>query len=198
MLRRFWASSTRFEGYVTFVVVSWNLCRIHGTSQLQMSERSAVGVSNLKWEKLRYLEIPKDASLLLHVLLHGNSQNPNTLIMDACDVETGCVIIQKQADKVVSESKYWSRLLIDTEGPYGTKQTECLAMVWDFLLLRSYLRNNRITKRSDHGSLKKWIWRKSAEYSYVGGLDFRNTGLTSFNVQKANFKLQICLHVSTL
>ncbi|NJR72361.1 MAG: hypothetical protein HC782_04925 [Gammaproteobacteria bacterium] len=63
-----------------------------------------------------------------------------TLDTDACAVQVGCVLLQKQPDDTVRPIGYWSLALNDAERRYDTTQRECLAIVWSVLILRPFLK----------------------------------------------------------
>jgi len=58
---------------------------------------------------------------------------------DACAVQVGCTLLQKQPDKSILPVGYYSRGLIPAEQNYSTTDRECLAVVWACFLLRPYL-----------------------------------------------------------
>lgn len=39
---------------------------------------------------------------------------------DVCDTQVGCVLLQKQEEKVLNPADYWSKALGDTERRYDT------------------------------------------------------------------------------
>lgn len=73
---------------------------------------------------------------------------------DACAVQTGCVLLQKQSDNNVRTIGHWFRALNDADRRYDTTKKECRAVVWSVLILRPYLEGTRFTIRADHDLLK--------------------------------------------
>lgn len=75
---------------------------------------------------------------------------------DACEKQVGCVVLKKQREGVPKPIGYWSRSLNKAEQEYDTTHRECLAVVWEVLMLRPYLEGSRFTIRTHHDALQ-WI-----------------------------------------
>lgn len=73
---------------------------------------------------------------------------------DACTFQDGCVHLPHQEHETTKPTGYWSGSLTDAESKYDTTQWECLAIVWDVLIIRPYLEGIRLTIRTDHDSVK--------------------------------------------
>lgn len=98
----------------------------------------------------------KNALISPPVLALPNFTGHITLDTDACNVQVGRVLLQKQRDETVRPVGSWSRALNDTKKQYDTTHRKCLAIVWSVLVLRPYLKINRSTIRTGRDSLK-WI-----------------------------------------
>lgn len=99
----------------------------------------------LNREEMATLDVLKNALIFSPILAPHNSSGNITLDTDACDVQIGCVLLQKQANDTTRRIVYWSRSVKDAERRYDTTRRECLAIVWSVPLLRSYLEGNRFT-----------------------------------------------------
>ena len=75
---------------------------------------------------------------------------------DAYDHQVGCTLLQEEGEAGYVPIGYWSRALTKQERDYTTTEKECLTIVWDIPLLRPYLKGQRFTVRTDHGSLR-WV-----------------------------------------
>lgn len=80
---------------------------------------------------------------------------------DACDIQIGCVLLQKQQDEMTRPSGYWSHSLTSAECVYDTTQREYLATEWTVPLPRLYRESTRFANKTDYSSLK-WILNKSS------------------------------------
>lgn len=58
---------------------------------------------------------------------------------NAYDCQVGCVLLKQQPDKSVRHIGYWSHTLAPVKMRYGTTKRECLAVVWEMLILSPYL-----------------------------------------------------------
>lgn len=79
-----------------------------------------------------------------------------TVDTDALDKQIGCVLLQYQGEGPTKSIRYWSRALFPFKCTYDTKQHECLAVVWEALLLRAYLEKTKFVARTDHLGCK-WL-----------------------------------------
>lgn len=85
-----------------------------------------------------------------------NAIRKYTLNTNACSLQVGCALAQKQHDGTMKLVAYWSRLLTDTKRTYESTQRELFAIVRTVLVLRPYSDSTRITLRTGRKSLK-WI-----------------------------------------
>ncbi|CAN8067637.1 unnamed protein product [Agarophyton chilense] len=90
------------------------------------------------------------------ILAISRQDMPYVLDTDACDIQVGCVLLQKQPDGDLLPIGDWSRSLNKAERSYSTTERECLAVVWAILHLRPYLEGARFTLRTNHHALR-WI-----------------------------------------
>lgn len=65
----------------------------------------------------------------------------------------GCILLQKKEERGNLHISYWSRTLKDTEQKLGTIHRQCLAVIWTVTLLGRYLKETRLTIRTDHEAL---------------------------------------------
>lgn len=78
-------------------------------------------VTELKTFKSVFIQLP--------VLALPNTNGHFTLDTKACDVQIGCVYVDKRQDYTAKPLSHWSRTLKDTGPEYYTTQTELLAIV---------------------------------------------------------------------
>lgn len=91
------------------------------------------------------------------VLALSGSTGQITLDTNACNVQAGCVLLQKQLVKKTEPAEDWTCSLTKTELKCDTTQHEYLAIVCAVLLLRTYLEGLEgtwFTIRTDHDSLR--------------------------------------------
>jgi len=100
------------------------------------------------------------------ILALPRSEGLFILDTDACAVQVGCTILQQQPDKSILPVGYYSRGLIPAEKNYSTTDRECLAVVWDCFLLRSYLEGQEFLIRTDHSSLR-WLLNMDSSQGQV-------------------------------
>lgn len=66
---------------------------------------------------------------------------------------SGVVLFQSQDEKSTHQIRYWSRTLNKAEIVYDTTHRECLAVIWEVLIILPYLEGAKFTIRRDHDSL---------------------------------------------
>lgn len=70
-----------------------------------------------------------------------------TVDTDGFDMQSGCVLLQFQVQGPVKPSEYWYQTQIPVQCPYSTTQWECLAVVWEVILLPLYLKGTKFVVR---------------------------------------------------
>lgn len=74
--------------------------------------------------------------------------------MDTCDVQIGCILVQKRPDGTDRLIGYWSCSLKDAKLAYNTAHCKSLEVVWAGFLFRPYPYYCRFTVPTDHRALK--------------------------------------------
>lgn len=77
-----------------------------------------------------------------------------TVDTNACDIQIGCVLLQKPRGGRDRSIGNWSRTPDEPQKKLETTHKESLAVVWAVLLLRPYLEGNRFNIRTDHEAFK--------------------------------------------
>jgi len=95
-----------------------------------------------------------------------------TMDTDACAIQVGCTLLQKQPDKSILPVGYCSRGLMPAEQSYSTTDRECLAVVLAWFLLRPYLDGQEFLIRTDHSSLR-WLLNMDSAQGRVARWRFR-------------------------
>lgn len=93
-------------------------------------------------------------SPLIQALPHSGGRM--MLDTNACRVQVGFVLLQKQPDGTTRRIDHWSRPHNETKQHYDTTGRKCPTVVWSVLLLRLFFRENRFTRRIDHNAFR-WI-----------------------------------------
>ena len=96
----------------------------------------------------------KLVDLLTHepILGHFDTSAYTELRTDACDLELGTILCQRQ-DNVMRNIAFASRILSKCEKNYTITEKECLAIVWSVEKFRDYLIGRSFTIITDHCSL---------------------------------------------
>lgn len=133
-----------------------HLCTYRGPTQQKLRKDEARTFETLDETGLLSVQTlqPKLMSPPVSALL----RSPGRYLIDTdrCRKQISCVLLQQQPDGHDKPIGYWSRSLNTAVHAYGTKDRECLRVVWAVLLLRPYLEDSRFTIRADHDALK-WI-----------------------------------------
>lgn len=69
---------------------------------------------------------------------------------DACEKQVGCVLQQEKDGCSSRPIGYWSQTLNVPKRWYNITHRECLAVVWEILLLRPFNEESRFTVRTDY------------------------------------------------
>lgn len=86
------------------------------------------------------MEALKTVFIYPSILALPYSSGHMTSYSDACNVQIGYILQQKQPDDTTKPVGSCSRFLMDAEKRYDTAQRKWRAIVWAVLLLRPYLK----------------------------------------------------------
>lgn len=128
------------------------LHKLIGTFKQGTPKTSVIEVSNAKRGRVPVYAVANNALISPPVLALPNSTGH--IDTDACDVPTGCKLLQEKPQKTVMPIGYWSTSHTDAERLYETTEQKCLAIVCAALFLCPYLEHTRFTLKTDHNSLK--------------------------------------------
>lgn len=132
-------------------------------------------------EKLHAMITPKNTRISHPVLALTYSAGHMKLETDACNVQVGCVILQKHPNDTTNPTGYWSRSLTDTDIRYNTTQLRRLGIfepnfssghtsqinVSQFELITVHLRGF-------------WTLPTQQDNSQTGASTYQNLSFTSF------------------
>lgn len=105
----------------------------------QLQKCQPVGSSPLDETELSALEAFKTAHIQPPVLAVPDANGPHTLDRNACDVQIGCVLLQKQHGDTLKPIGYWFCSFNVAERKYNPTQREWIANFKAVLHLRPFL-----------------------------------------------------------